>query len=316
MAMSIQQALGFFGGATLFYQTYNAVSFFLPWLKPSTLPRYLETADNSPAWAFITGASDGIGKAYAVELASKGFNIVLHGRNLSKLGGVKADLEARYPSRDFRVVVADAKDVTKIDFAAVAEQVSDITLKILINNAGATMPWGHEFDTIENYTLEELSDNVAVNATFPFLLTHALMPQLIKNVPSLIMNMGTQGDVGMPLFPAYGPAKTFLMASTRELALEQAYKKRDIEVLAVRAGHVSNTGTIMAPTSFMMPDGETWVKHALARVGCGQNIIMPYLPHALMDLVLRSLPDWVATPMKIDVIKDLNGKEGMFRKPR
>ncbi|KAK3185944.1 hypothetical protein K4F52_005399 [Lecanicillium sp. MT-2017a] len=82
------------------------------YLLPSRFDRYAHRApDGSPPWAMVTGASDGIGLAFAGELASRGFNVVLHGRNPDKLARVMADLQARNPERTFRIVIADAATV-------------------------------------------------------------------------------------------------------------------------------------------------------------------------------------------------------------
>src|SRR4051812_26033277 len=78
--------------------------------RPSSIQRYLypHPITNHPPWALITGSSDGIGKAYAQALASKGFNIILHGRNPVKLETLRQSMQESYPSLDFRVLVLDA----------------------------------------------------------------------------------------------------------------------------------------------------------------------------------------------------------------
>lgn len=82
------------------------------YLLPSRFGRYAHSsADGSPPWAMVTGASDGIGRAFAGELAGRGFNVVLHGRNPEKLGRVMADLQDKFPERSFRIVIADAGTV-------------------------------------------------------------------------------------------------------------------------------------------------------------------------------------------------------------
>ena len=303
--MSVKSLLAFAGTAAALSQAYKLTSFLYNFVRPSSLPRYLETSDGSEPWAFITGASDGVGKAFAADLASRGFNIVLHGRNPTKLDAVKSDLLERYPTRKFRIVIADASRLASIDFTAIAKSVSDITIKILINNAGSTMGSGHEFDTIEEYSTSELEANVAINATFPLLMTRALMPNLIAHQPALIINIGSIAALGMPLFPAYAPSKAFLMTMNYELGLEQFYTGRDIEVLGLGIGSVTNTGTICLPESVMVPDGPTWVRSALARVGCGKSQLMPYLPHAIQAYMLTCVPDVLAPRFKAFAIMDM-----------
>lgn len=291
------------GAITLLSTTWSIISFLYIYIRPSSLPRYLETKDSSPPWAVITGASDGIGKAFAYELASKGCSVLLHGRNPSKLDKIKTDLQKKYPSQQFRTLIADVSLPPVEVLSTTEEQLSNINVKILINNVGATMPYGHEFDTLENYTLSELQANVTANATFPLLFTRSLMPNLIANQPSLILNIGSIADISMPLFPAYSPAKAFLMTSSAELALEQIYRGRDVEVLGLRVLQVTQTGTIVLPKSVMVPDPRTWVRSALKRVGCGRASVLPYLPHALQAITLESLPRFMEAGAKIAGVK-------------
>lgn len=304
MELSAANGAAAVGAFTILWTVCTLCSSFWIYIRPSSLPRYLRTQNGSEPWALITGASDGIGKAFAAELASRGFNIVLHGRNPDKLGGVRQELESTYSDRRFRVAVANAKDLSEENLKKVVLQVEDITLKVLINNAGSTMARGHEYDTIDNYSSRELEDNIAVNGTFPILLTGALMAKLAANEPSLILNVGSIASIGMPLFPAYGPAKAMLMASTAQLAMDQVYTGRDIEVVMMRIGLVAQTGTIVAPPSVLAPDAPTWVKSALSRVGCGRTEIFPYIPHAIQALVLQGLPDFIGRKMKIQGLEE------------
>lgn len=291
------------GVISLLSTAWSTISFLYMYMRPSRLPRYLKTKDASPPWAVITGASDGIGKAFVYELASRGCSVVLHGRNPAKLDKLLSDLQARFPRQEFRTMIADASLPPAEVLASAESALSDIRVKILINNVGATMPRGHEFDTLESFTLAELQANVTTNATFPLLFTRALMPNLIANQPSLILNIGSLADIGLPLFPAYSPSKAFLMTSSAELALEQVYAGRDIEVLGLRVVQVTQTGTIVVPTSFMVPDPQTWVRSALNRVGCGRKSVMPYLPHALQASIFEGLPSFMEAGFKIDGVK-------------
>jgi len=94
-------------------------------LRPSSLPRYLHSPDNHEPWALITGATDGIGKTAAHTLAQHGFNIILHGRNASKLSSLAATLHHSFPARRFRPAVLDA---------SLASSTADLHLTVLVNN--------------------------------------------------------------------------------------------------------------------------------------------------------------------------------------
>ncbi|KAK9249032.1 hypothetical protein V1506DRAFT_138038 [Lipomyces tetrasporus] len=76
--------------------------------SPSSLLRYHHSHRGRAPWAVITGASDGMGKGYAREPAHRGFNVVLHGRNLTNLDSVKKELSEEFANVNFRTIVVDA----------------------------------------------------------------------------------------------------------------------------------------------------------------------------------------------------------------
>ncbi|KAM5349691.1 hypothetical protein ACJ41O_006196 [Fusarium nematophilum] len=313
MKPSFSSAFTILGAATALSLSWKLSRFLWLYIRPSSFSRYAKTAEGSPPWAFITGASSGIGRAFAFELASRGFNIILHARNRTKLDSVKEALQAKFPDRAVRIIVADASDPSKVDFSQIAQSVSDVQLKVLINNVGSTMPFDHEFDTVENYSAQELLANVGANATFPLALTGALLPNMLRDQPGLILNIGSFADIGMPLFPSYAPSKAFMMTSCVELGLEMEFKMRDIEVLGLRIIQVTDTGVIFLPTSFSVPTATKWVKSALARVGCGRPHVVPFLPQALQMVAMNALPDWLAKQLKISLSASLLEGDPMGR---
>lgn len=125
----------------------KAFAFLRIYLLPSNLHRYIHhAADGRQAWSLVTGASDGIGRSLAHELAANGLNVVLHGRNQEKLKTVMSDLQQLFPERSFRILIADASQVrglthkktheTGVDFENIKTALDDLHLTILINNAG------------------------------------------------------------------------------------------------------------------------------------------------------------------------------------
>jgi NAD(P)-dependent dehydrogenase (short-subunit alcohol dehydrogenase family) len=73
---------------------------------PSKLPHYLHTPGSS--WALVIGSTSGVGLALASELCSRGFNVILHGRNQAKLEGVRSKLLTEFSSRQIEIVLLDA----------------------------------------------------------------------------------------------------------------------------------------------------------------------------------------------------------------
>jgi 17beta-estradiol 17-dehydrogenase / very-long-chain 3-oxoacyl-CoA reductase len=274
-------------------------------LRPSRLHRYLHATDGNPAWALVTGASGGIGRQLAHELASCGFNVVLHGRTLSKLQRIESELVQAHPTRAFRTFVIDAAQAFSTamgtspsdDWAASLE---DINLTVLVNNAGGSTE--RKFDTLDALSSDRLATDASVNALFPTLLIRQLIPLLHRNAPGLIINIGSLADLGPTRVGSYAASKAYLMKLSEMLGREMRQTGRDIEVLGIRVGNVWGTGQTVAPaTDLFTPDASTMAKAILARVGCGRHTVVAYWAHVLLFECFKLLPDLLAERMLIDL---------------
>jgi len=299
------------------YRIAVSLAFFL---RRSGVQRYLQVkpleglGGNEP-WALITGSGSGLGRALAFELAGQGFNIVLHGSNAAKLRRVQDSLQATYPSRSIRTLVLDAKICVLLsgsNLAAkldeVAQSLQDIQLRILINNVGmpqARPEFRPPLDSIDTFTYDELLCNASGNAIFPLLLTRALYPQLVRNQPALIVNMGSFAAMPLPLFPSYGPAKAFTINSSAELRLENMVEARDIEVLGIDVLKFTGSDTIKEELSLLVPNAATYAKAVVRSIGCGYPHVAPYLPHALFFWAFGLLPSWFKERLLVNMMKNM-----------
>jgi NAD(P)-dependent dehydrogenase (short-subunit alcohol dehydrogenase family) len=175
----------------------------------------------------ITGATDGIGRQTAEELAATGAHLILHGRSQARLAAVVAAIE-RVPNHgELHTVVADLSDLEQVRTLAaeVDRMVGERGLDVLLNNAGVYMnEWqtgaqGHELTWTINYLA-------------PFLLGHALLPALsrapdrgrILNVSSVAHTRGRLSWKDLDLerkygaYAAYAQSKLALVMFTCELA--------------------------------------------------------------------------------------------------
>lgn len=296
----------------------RAASATIVYLLPSNLQRYAHvSADGRPPWALVTGASDGIGRAFAEELALRGFNVVLHGRNQAKLDVVKSELQRRHAGRAFRTLIADASTVQcvnclrageaqsrhSLDFNAIKDALQDLHLTVLINNAGggSTNP---VYLSLGDCSELRITDNVSVNALFPLHLIRILLPHLAPNSPALIMNISSMADAGFPLLASYSASKQFLMTLTRVINLESALLgQADIECLSVRVGNVTSVSHNKESPSFFTPSAETMARAALDRAGHGHVVVTGHWAHALQQASLTLLPSFIANKVMIGAIR-------------
>ena len=93
-----------------------------------------KTTDFQNKWALITGASSGIGAAFARELAAHGAKLILTARRRDRLDALAAELAAQ--GAETRIVVADLNDPTAPDQIFAATEGASLVVDILVNNAG------------------------------------------------------------------------------------------------------------------------------------------------------------------------------------
>src|ERR1700761_3253805 len=151
MSTSLYNTCAVVGASTLVYFGFKTLSALRFHLHSSTLRRYQH---GSEPWALVTGASDGIGLAFVNELAERGFNVILHGRNEAKLTKILAELRSKHQT-SLKTLIMDAGAPYDPKFdAAILAAVQDLNLTVVIHNvAGSGGP------TVEMPMFEDLSAN-------------------------------------------------------------------------------------------------------------------------------------------------------------
>jgi len=166
-------------------------------------------------YALVTGASKGIGKEIAVQLAQKGYNLLLSARSEEELVQLATEIREKHKVEASCFVV----DLSKPDAAKeLADWASGQTdhLSVLVNNAGFGI-WG-SFDKLElNSQLEMIQLNV--NAVLE--LTHHLLPGLKAQKQSYILNVAsTAAYQAMPTMALYAASKSFILSYSRAISYE------------------------------------------------------------------------------------------------
>lgn len=206
--------------------------------------------------------------------------MIVHGRNPKKLEAVTNDLSKEFPALNFRTAVADATllgQESKKQIEQLAKELEDVNLKVLVNNIGgppSTMV--PRFKPLDKTTPSENDDMLAMNVGFPTQLTTTLLPMLVKHQPSLIMTLGSMADYGNPWLSMYSGSKAFLMSWCRALAREMKLEGRDIEVLGLLTGQVTDCAHNKRPATLVMPDARSYARAVVNKVGCGQMVVNGY----------------------------------------
>ena len=117
------------------------VCFWFHFLRPDSYHKFLRGYTPFIPYALITGSTDGIGKSLAKDLYSKGFNLILHGRNEEKMKKVVEEIQALHDRKDgeIKYFIADAAEQNH-DFEAIAKRFEDLNITLFINNVGGSVP--------------------------------------------------------------------------------------------------------------------------------------------------------------------------------
>jgi NAD(P)-dependent dehydrogenase (short-subunit alcohol dehydrogenase family) len=201
--------------------------------------------------ALVTGATSGIGRAVALQLARDGAEVFVHGRDAAR--GAETVGEIRDSGGNARFEAADLGDVA--DAERLASDIGD--LDILINNAGIS-----RFAPTAEFGVDAFDKMFASNVRAPFFLVGAIAPGMAARGHGSIVSVSSMaGGVGLAGGAAYGATKASLEAMTRAWAVE--YSGSGVRVNAIAPGPVY-TPTPSGP-EFITALGKTTPMHRASR---------------------------------------------------
>jgi NAD(P)-dependent dehydrogenase (short-subunit alcohol dehydrogenase family) len=197
--------------------------------------------------ALVTGATSGIGRAVALQLARDGAEVLVHGRDAARGAETVAEITASGGKASF--VAADLGDAA--DVQRLGSDVGDVD--ILINNAGISV-----FGPTAEFDVAAFDEMFATNVRAAFFLVGALAPGMAARGRGSIVSLSSMsGAVGLVGGAAYGATKASLAAMTRAWAVE--YSASGVRVNAIAPGPVY-TPTPSGP-DFITALGETTPMH-------------------------------------------------------
>lgn len=177
----------------------------------------------------ITGASSGIGEAFAHELARRGSHLILVARTESKLKKMAAELSKKYSVR-CEVIPADLIQAGAAKMVYQETQKRGLPVDFLINNAGFGT-YG-PFDTLDP---GRDHDEVMLNVTSVVDLTHQFLPDMVRRKSGGIINVAsTAAFQPLPYMAVYGATKAFVVSFSEALWAE--YRNQGVRVMALCPG--------------------------------------------------------------------------------
>lgn len=172
----------------------------------------------------ITGATNGLGKQVAAELAGQGATVLVHGRDAARTESTVREISENTGNDNVHCYLADLSSLEQVRSLAEKVKGSHDHLNILVNNAGVILPERRESE-------EGIELTFAVNYLSHFLLIRLLLPLLRESAPARIVNVASAGQSAIDFddvmlernyepMRAYGQSKLAMIMDAFELAGE------------------------------------------------------------------------------------------------
>ncbi|GAA3387523.1 SDR family NAD(P)-dependent oxidoreductase [Streptomyces roseoviridis] len=200
----------------------------------------------------ITGVTQGMGRALALDLAPRGGTLLLHGRDPGRLAAVAAEARAAGPGTTIRTYLADLSDLDQVHAMAARIRAAEPHLDGLVHNAVAG---GGERPTVRELSRQGHELRFAVNHLAPYALTRALLPLLTASAPARVVNVASIGQEAVDFddvmterdyegLRAYCRSKLAMIMATFELADE--LRGTGVTVNALHPAHLMDTPGVRA----------------------------------------------------------------------
>lgn len=250
-------------------------------------------------YALVTGASQGLGKEFAIELASRKINTILVSLPNENLQALSQEIIACYgvDSKYFELDLTDTK--TLLNFT---KQINEAySLFMLINNAG--IGGSNRFDMIETHTIIDI---IQVNILALSVLTHKLLPNLLRQPRGYILNVSSIAACAPIGFKTVYPAsKAFVYSFS--LGLSEELKKTSVSVSVVNpgpmatnsegSGRLNKHGLI---SRMIRLDPSEVAKYSIRHLLQGDRVIKV---NFWSWSILSNLPMWIKLPLLTNAIR-------------
>ena len=249
-----------------------------------------------PAYALVTGASAGIGAAFARELAARGHALVLTARRLDRLESLAAELRAQHGIA-VECIACDLADATAPAFLFDEIQRRGIAIDLLINNAGYGVT-----GSLVSHPWQTHEDFIRVMVAAPTELCYRFVPAMRERGYGRIVNVGSLA--GLTPAPGghtlYAASKAYLIKFSQALALEN--RRYGIHVCALCPGFVRSEfhdvngarSTVSKMPDWIWLDSARVVREGLDAVERGTIVRVSGWHYRMLKAFFDLLPDALA----------------------
>ena len=226
-------------GVLLAFAMLGAIAFLSYWIPKaivSVMPtQNLKKKYKGATWALVTGASSGIGKALAKELAGQGLNVVLVSLKESILDETFDELKKTFPEREFRKIGVNLGTRDGSYLKEIEDKTKDIDVQVVFNNAGFMLT-----GFFDKTNLDMLMTNHECNCTSAMQITHVFVKRMLekKLKGCIVFTSSAAACQPTPFSALYGATKSYISAFAANVACE--VKSRGIDVCAVHPSPVAS----------------------------------------------------------------------------
>ena len=234
--------------------------------------------------ALVTGASSGIGRDMARELAQKGYNLILVARDKQRLEELKNEFKVEVTI--FEIDLSNPENCKQL-YEQVKNKFGNID--ILINNAG----FG-EFGFFTETNLEKEINLINTNITAVHILTKLFLKDMKKINKGNILNVSSiAGFLPGPLMAAYYSSKSYVLRLSQSIREELKKQKSNVKISVLCPGPVNTNFNNIAGVKFGLPSftSEYVAKYTIKRMLKNNFLIIPGLTIKLMAFASKIIPN-------------------------
>ena len=256
-------------------------------------------------YTLITGASRGIGAAFARRLAADGHPLILVARDGVQLQALKTEIDSTQAAVPVEVVIADLSMPGAAEALHARCQRAGWVVSQLINNAG----FGR-FGEFQSHSVATYTDMLQLNVATPMLLAHHFLANMRQRGQGTLINVASMAAFQpTPYLAVYGASKAFLLSFSEALAGECI--GTPIRILTVCPGATATDffraagrgATDQVQGAPPMQSADEVVDFTLRALRNGERLLVPGWKNRIMATLASHTPRWLGLPLSAKVLR-------------
>ncbi|XP_031843828.1 hydroxysteroid dehydrogenase-like protein 1 [Nomia melanderi] len=272
---------------------------------------FMPILDSSPVdlktkfgeWAVVTGSTDGIGKAYAKELAARDVNLVLISRTLEKLEKTRDEILQDNPKIEVKIIVADYSKGREV-FDKLKGQLEDIPIGILVNNVGKMYEYPMYFSEVPE---DDLWSIININIGATTMMTRLVIDEMRKRGKGAIVNISSGSEIQpLALMTVYAATKVYIKSLSEALRVE--YSRFGLTVQHLTPFFVTTKMNAFSDklqvSNIFVPNAATYARNAINTLG-KLDTSTGYWSHGIQMILALIVPVQIRTKVALFVAQIL-----------